>query len=73
MKIFFDKLRSFEIPDKYDRWKIISSKYDFENHFKNAFFKLKRNSEMFKSFKQHDFEKYKLAVKEFYKEVEYLL
>lgn len=52
---------------------IIGSKYDFEMNFPDAYHKLERNSKMFKSFKEHNFEKYKFAVKEFYKEVEHLL
>jgi len=51
----------------------LGSEHDFEFEFPDAYNKLKKNSKMFKSFKERNFEKYKLAVKEFYKEVEYLL
>lgn len=70
---FFDKLNDFEIPDPREKYKTMYGEFDFEFNFEDAYEKLKRNSKMFKSFKEHDFEKYKFAVKEFYKEVQDLL
>lgn len=73
---FFPNLRNYKAYHDYyghDFFQRTNHKQDFANYFRNAYKMLERNSAMFKSFKEHNFEKYKLAVKEFYKEVQDLI